>query len=423
MARPFWLRLFGKNADVTIDQVREAIANSDFGARIADTSGFLQQVLRISDRTESSSRASHRPVVTETASPLDLASLSAATVTEIAQPAAVPASDPGDPQLGATVDDARLFTLRVGTTSPPFLATQKLITDSEVETEKRPDDTRTGWVDAFQMLNERPLFPEYSFDDSEFAGVAAVSTSELGEGADGLSSESSSAFHPRIDTLLLSGDFSAGFTLSALRMDVGQIELGSGHDYVLAVDDDFVKPGQWLLVHGQAANSLMFDGSAETDGRFFVNGSGGGDFIFGGGGSDLISGLGGADVLSGGAGGDIFSYYAASDSTGANYDVIADFDAASDRIDLRGKTPSFGDAIEGGALSEASFDGDLAAALSGLGANQARWFAPNSGDLAGTIFLIVDGNGVAGYQSGQDYVIAIGGSSLADLTAHPAIFV
>ena len=56
------------------------------------------------------------------------------------------------------------------------------------------------------------------------------------------------------------------------------------------------------------------------------------------------------------------------------------------------------------------------AALGGLGAGQAVWFAPDAGDLAGTIFLVVDGNGVAGYQAGEDYVFAIGGAPLADLT-------
>ena len=58
-------------------------------------------------------------------------------------------------------------------------------------------------------------------------------------------------------------------------------------------------------------------------------------------------------------------------------------------------------------MSLASFDADLAAALGGLGAGQAVWFAPDAGDLAGPIFLIVDANGVAGYQEGEDYVFAI----------------
>ena len=59
----------------------------------------------------------------------------------------------------------------------------------------------------------------------------------------------------------------------------------------------------------------------------------------------------------------------------------------------------------------------------GLGAGQAVWFAPDAGDLAGTIFLVVDANGIAGYQAGEDYVFAVAGAPLADLTGHTDIFV
>ena len=52
----------------------------------------------------------------------------------------------------------------------------------------------------------------------------------------------------------------------------------------------------------------MFDGSAETDGRFEFLGSAGDDFFFGGAGDDRILGLGGADTLTGGGGSDIFVY-------------------------------------------------------------------------------------------------------------------
>ena len=118
-----------------------------------------------------------------------------------------------------------------------------------------------------------------------------------------------------------------------------------------------------------------------------------GDLFIGGAGDDRIFGLGGADILAGGGGADMFVYRVASDSSGADYDTIGDFDPALDRIDLPARrSAGFGAAIEGGTLSAASFDDDLAAALGGLGADQAVWFAPDAGDLAGTIFLVVDGN-------------------------------
>ncbi|HEY0113165.1 MAG TPA: bluetail domain-containing putative surface protein, partial [Allosphingosinicella sp.] len=59
-----------------------------------------------------------------------------------------------------------------------------------------------------------------------------------------------------------------------------------------------------------------------------------------------------------------------------------------------------------GSLSTASFDSDLEAAMNGtLDASEAVLFTANSGDLAGRLFLVVDENGVSGYQAGQDYVI------------------
>jgi|GEM_PF-782074 len=68
-------------------------------------------------------------------------------------------------------------------------------------------------------------------------------------------------------------------------------------------------------------------------------------------------------------------------------------ESATDRGDLLGGVGL--EAIEGGSLSIATFDDDLAAVLTGLERGQAVWFAPDAGDLAGQIFLIVDGNGEA----------------------------
>ncbi|HEY0111669.1 MAG TPA: bluetail domain-containing putative surface protein, partial [Allosphingosinicella sp.] len=61
-----------------------------------------------------------------------------------------------------------------------------------------------------------------------------------------------------------------------------------------------------------------------------------------------------------------------------------------------------------GSLSTASFDSDLEAAMNGtLDASEAVLFTANSGDLAGRLFLVVDENGTAGYQAGEDYVIEL----------------
>jgi Ca2+-binding RTX toxin-like protein len=228
------------------------------------------------------------------------------------------------------------------------------------------------------------------------------------------------------DVLDLTGDFSAGFGLPSQPGDIDMVLLGAGQDYNLIASEDNVAPGETMTIHGVqlgAGNNVIFDGSAETDGSFVFLGSQAGDTFLGGDGDDVIFGLGGGDTLAGGGGADRFVYLGASQSSGANYDTLGDFDPGADRIDLAGTVAGFGAAVTGGTLSHATFDADLGTAMAGLGAAQAAWFAPDNGDLAGTIFLVVDANGVAGYQEGEDYVFAVGGAPLADLTGHGDIFI
>ena len=82
-----------------------------------------------------------------------------------------------------------------------------------------------------------------------------------------------------------------------------------------------------------------------------------------------------------------------------------------DRFDFTVVPTSLAPTITTGSLSEASFGTDLQVAVhaSVLGANEAVLFDPNGGDLnlTGQVFLIVDANGVAGYQNGADYVVQI----------------
>ena len=55
------------------------------------------------------------------------------------------------------------------------------------------------------------------------------------------------------------------------------------------------------------------------------------------------------------------------------------------------------------------FNSDLshAADAAHLGKHHAVLFTPDSGDLSGTTFLVIDTNGVAGYQAGADLVIQL----------------
>lgn len=227
------------------------------------------------------------------------------------------------------------------------------------------------------------------------------------------------------DTVELSGDYSAGFAV-AIPEYVEQIVARAGHDYNLIADDSGVAAGGTLTINATplgAANNMIFDGSGETDGRFIFLGSDSADVFLGSSGNDVIHGEGGADTLTGGGGSDTFVYLGAGDSTGAAYDTLADFNPAQDKIDLPGTVTGFDTAIQSGALSTGSFSADLATALSGLGAGHAVVYAPDSGDLAGKVFLVVDANGVAGYQEGEDYVFALPATTLADLSTHPNFFV
>lgn len=230
----------------------------------------------------------------------------------------------------------------------------------------------------------------------------------------------------RNDVLTLSGDFSSGFALPDQPVGLDSVVLSAGNDYNLIAGNERVAPGETLTIDAMPLGNdgrIIFDGSAETDGAYQFFGGGGRDTFLGGAGDDRIVGNGGGDTLSGGGGGDTFVYAGARESSGPDYDTLAGFAPGTDHIDLPGTVSGFAAPIGSGALSTASFDADLGAALAGLGASQAVWFAPDSGDLAGTIFLIADANGIAGYQPGEDYVFAIAGTPLADLTGHTDIFV
>jgi hypothetical protein len=197
-----------------------------------------------------------------------------------------------------------------------------------------------------------------------------------------------------------------------------RVVLLAGSSYSLTSSDQNVAAGKVLTLSGAALgpqHGFTFDGSAETDGSFVFEGGAGADGFTGGSGNDVISGGGGGDRLRGGAGADRFTYNAASESSGKGYDSLLDFNFGEDRIDLPVAVGGFSAAVSKGSLSTATFDSDLAKALGGLGAGQAAFFTPDKGELSGKSFLVVDGNGKAGYQAGEDYVFLIGSAPPADL--------
>jgi serralysin len=112
---------------------------------------------------------------------------------------------------------------------------------------------------------------------------------------------------------------------------------GTEFDYSLTLADALVNEGQTLTVSGSlltANESMVVNGSGESDGNLRLFGGKAGDTLTGGAGVDLIHGNLGADDLRGGGGQDRFQYNSASESTSASMDEILDFESGEDILDL-----------------------------------------------------------------------------------------
>jgi VCBS repeat-containing protein len=115
------------------------------------------------------------------------------------------------------------------------------------------------------------------------------------------------------DTLRLDGDYSFNLNFAATTMQAMEtIELAAGNTYKLTMDDGNVAAAEILTVNGSllgAADRLIFDGSADTNGRFFVTGGAADDLLTGGGANDTFTlTMGGDDRAIGGGGNDDFSF-------------------------------------------------------------------------------------------------------------------
>jgi Ca2+-binding RTX toxin-like protein len=205
-------------------------------------------------------------------------------------------------------------------------------------------------------------------------------------------------------------------------VSIENIKLYSG-TFNFTTDDANVAAGATLKIDGHLlSGSLDFDGSAETDGKFSILGSPGNDTIFGGAGNDVIKGGGGDNVFDGEGGADalvlsggtdLLIYRSAADSTSTAFDVVTGFDGSADRFDPFVRITGVDMTVTSGTLSRNGFDAHLASAVNGaaLEANHAVLFTPSAGGYHGQTFLVIDQNGVAGYQSGQDLVIELSNST------------
>lgn len=154
-----------------------------------------------------------------------------------------------------------------------------------------------------------------------------------------------------------------------------------------------------------------------------LKGGGGGDSLIGGGGSDILNGEAGPDTLIGGAGQDtvvtgndtakdVVRVSSAADSSSLGYDILSGFDFDHDKLDLSAVPTAVNGFSTSSPIRAAFFDSDVAAAVNGfIGDGLAAVFASTAGDYVGVVFLVVDANGVAGYQAGEDYVFRLINSS------------
>jgi len=111
----------------------------------------------------------------------------------------------------------------------------------------------------------------------------------------------------------------------------------AGFDYNITLADNQLLAGVELTVSGvslQSYETMIVDGSQETDGTFRLFAGRSNDTLKGGANNDLLLGNLGADTLTGGGGADTFRYDLTGDSNSGSLDHILDFTPGTDKIDL-----------------------------------------------------------------------------------------
>lgn len=171
-----------------------------------------------------------------------------------------------------------------------------------------------------------------------------------------------------------------------------------GDDVLVALE------GNDHIVGGNGSDAIF-----AGDGNDVAAGGNGNDTIDGGSGDDRLEGGAGRDLMDGGDGDDTFLFRRTLHSSSVNHDTIVHFDADADVFDVHKPVVAADAPVANGSLSESSFDADVTDAVDAghLAGFHATIFTPDAGDLAGQIFLIVDQNGVAGYQPGEDLLIQL----------------
>jgi Ca2+-binding RTX toxin-like protein len=215
--------------------------------------------------------------------------------------------------------------------------------------------------------------------------------------------------------IIFNGDFSGGQVIGAhWGTNIGDVAFNPGHSYNMTLRDGFVAAGQTQYFYGNtlfAGDTLSIDASRLTAGNVYLQGGHGSDTLIGGAGDDIFEARQGKDSMTGGAGTDSFFFDGVADSTGATFDRITDFNAANEHLHLGFGVTAIDAAVAGGGLSTSNIDSKLPVEIGAaqLHAGDAVLFTPSSGTLANHLMLVVDANGIAGYQAGADYVIDLTG--------------
>ena len=215
------------------------------------------------------------------------------------------------------------------------------------------------------------------------------------------------------DEIDFNGDYSALVAFGPTTVvDFDIMRFAPDHAYNFKFDDANILNGKTLTIEATDLghdDSVRIDGSTETNGVFEFHGGDGEDVFKGGAGTassgtnagfgDQIHGNGGADNIFVGTGTvEHDLYYAGTDSYGlTHHDTIHQFDGTRDGLDVGPSSPGVTQ-VNSGTLSKGSFDADLAAAM---GSSNAIAFHPDAGNLAGHYYLVINSDGVSGYQNGD----------------------
>jgi Ca2+-binding RTX toxin-like protein len=220
-----------------------------------------------------------------------------------------------------------------------------------------------------------------------------------GDSVDGGAGNDTLHFHElSAGTLTLAGSMIQGVETVAVD-DGSSLNLALGQN--TAIDAAGLKVDASALT---GSNALNFDGSNAVSGALDLVGGAGDDTLIGGAGDDILQGGLGSDILQGGGGSDTFVFDAAN-SAADGIDTILGFDARNDVLDLGDNITHVNSNLLGGLANSLS---DITGLASGsLGANDAMILKPLLGALGGDTFMVVDQNGVAGFQQGQDMIVQL----------------